>query len=64
MSDIQSLMGIGLAFTLALVMGYESVCWLRRMLILCAANRIANLYSTDQAFMRASLVLREKLKRY
>jgi hypothetical protein len=64
MNDILSLVGIGLAFTLALVVGYEIVGWVRRMIILRAANRIANLYSTDQALMRASLVLREKLKRY
>ena len=64
MNDILNLVGVGLGFALALVMGYELVGWIRRMLILRAANRIADSYSTEQALTRASLVLREKLKRY
>ena len=64
MNDILNLAGIGLGLALALVIGYEIARWIRRMLILRAADRIANAYSTEQALTRPSLILREKLQRY
>ena len=64
MNDILTLSKIGLALALALAVGYEIARWIRRVLILRAADQIANSYSTERALTRASLVLREKLKRY
>jgi hypothetical protein len=64
MNDILNLVGIGLGLALALVVSYEIACWIRRMLILRAADRIANAYSTEQALTRATPVLLQKLKRY
>ena len=57
MNDILNLAGIGLGLALALVIGYEIARWIRRMLILRAADRIANAYSTEQALTRPSLIL-------
>jgi hypothetical protein len=64
MNDILTLSQIGLALALALVMGYEIARWIRRMLILRAAKRIADAYSTEQALASASPFLRHKLERY
>jgi hypothetical protein len=64
MDDIIALAEIGLAFALALTVGHEIALWIRRRLILRAADRIAAAYSTEQALMRASLFLRQKLERY
>ena len=49
MNDILSLVGIGLGLALALEISYEIVRWIRRMLTLRAADRIARSYSTEQA---------------
>ena len=64
MNEILNLVGIGLGLALALMISYEIVRWIRRMLILRAADRIARSYSTEQAFASASLLLRYKLERY
>jgi hypothetical protein len=64
MNDILALAEIGLAFALASAVGYEIALWIRRRLILRAADRIATAYSTEQALARASLFLRQKLESY
>src|SRR5262245_22144888 len=64
MNDVLTLAGLGLTLALALASGYELVHWIRRMLILRAAERIAKAYSTELALTRASLFLRQKLERY
>jgi hypothetical protein len=46
MDDIIALAEIGLAFALALTVGHEIALWIRRRLILRAADRIAAAYST------------------
>ena len=64
MSGIHTLVEIGLAIALALAVDYGVARWIRRMLIVRAADRIADAYSTEQALGRASKVLRDKLERY
>jgi hypothetical protein len=64
MSDIHTLVEIGLAIALALAVDYGVARWIRRMLIVRAVDRIANAYSTEQALGRASKVLRHELERY
>ena len=64
MNDVLNLVGIGLGLALALTVGHEIVRWIRRMLILRAANRIAASYSTQQALTRTSPLLQQRLDRY
>jgi hypothetical protein len=64
MNDILNLAGVGLGLALALAVSYEIARWIRRMLILRAADQIANAYSTEQALTRATPVLLQKLERY
>jgi hypothetical protein len=50
MSDIHTLAEIGLAIALALAVDYGVARWIRGMLIVRAADRIADAYSTEQEF--------------
>ena len=50
MSDIHTLAEIGLAIALALAVDYGVARWIRGMLIVRAADRIADAYSPEQEF--------------
>src|SRR5262245_14491872 len=64
MDNTLPLAQIGLALALALAVAYEVGRRVRHLLSVRAADRIAASYATEQALMRASPALRQKVKRY
>jgi hypothetical protein len=64
MNDSFSLVAIGCAIAVALLVCYRLARWFSRQQALRAAERIARSFATAQAFAQASPALRDKLERY